>query len=223
MQITVAISTLFMGLAGGPHCVAMCGAACAGISQASGQRHAIGKFQTGRVIGYAALGALSATSVQGLGWLSSHVAALKPLWTFFHVAMLGWGVILLVYARQPLWVDGLAQSVWQKIRPLVNLKGGLMLTGMLWALMPCGLLYSALLIASISGAPVIGALNMATFAIGSAFAMWVGPWVWLKLKRGQYLGNQTLGMRLSGLLLMSVAAWAIWMDVMHQTQWYCSY
>ncbi|MDP2096340.1 MAG: sulfite exporter TauE/SafE family protein, partial [Hydrogenophaga sp.] len=29
MQTSMAITALFMGLAGGPHCVAMCGAACA--------------------------------------------------------------------------------------------------------------------------------------------------------------------------------------------------
>ncbi|MEO5736925.1 MAG: sulfite exporter TauE/SafE family protein, partial [Variovorax sp.] len=31
MQTALAASAFLMGLAGGPHCVAMCGAACAGV------------------------------------------------------------------------------------------------------------------------------------------------------------------------------------------------
>ena len=34
MQTSLAVTALVMGLAGGPHCIAMCGAACAGIGQA---------------------------------------------------------------------------------------------------------------------------------------------------------------------------------------------
>ncbi len=41
MQTSMAITALLMGLAGGPHCIAMCGAACAGIGYTAGeqQRH----------------------------------------------------------------------------------------------------------------------------------------------------------------------------------------
>ena len=88
MQSTLAVTALFMGLAGGPHCIAMCGAACAGIGQAAGphKNAAMWTFQAGRVIGYSALGALAAASMQGLGWLTIQSAALRPVWTLFHVA-----------------------------------------------------------------------------------------------------------------------------------------
>ena len=36
MQTSMAITALLMGLAGGPHCSAMCGAACAGIGYTAG-------------------------------------------------------------------------------------------------------------------------------------------------------------------------------------------
>ena len=36
MQTSLAVTALLMGLAGGPHCIAMCGAACAGIGRAAG-------------------------------------------------------------------------------------------------------------------------------------------------------------------------------------------
>ena len=59
MQTSLAVTALVMGLAGGPHCIAMCGAACAGIGQAAAPRstQAITMFQLGRVVGYSALGA----------------------------------------------------------------------------------------------------------------------------------------------------------------------
>lgn len=69
MSATLALTALLMGLAGGPHCVAMCGAACAGIGQAAGpaKTSALWAFQVGRLVGYAALGALGAVSMQGVG------------------------------------------------------------------------------------------------------------------------------------------------------------
>jgi len=41
-------SALIMGLAGGPHCVAMCGAACTGITQSAQQPYAIYQYHLGR-------------------------------------------------------------------------------------------------------------------------------------------------------------------------------
>ena len=69
MQTSMALTALFMGLVGGPHCVAMCGAACAGIARSAGARStpALLTFQFSRMLGYAAFGALAAGSVQGRG------------------------------------------------------------------------------------------------------------------------------------------------------------
>ena len=88
MQSSLALTALLMGVAGGPHCVAMCGAACAGIghSAGSGKTGAMWRFQFGRVLGYSALGGLAAASMQGLGWLTVQSAALRPVWTLFHAA-----------------------------------------------------------------------------------------------------------------------------------------
>ena len=85
-----------MGLVGGPHCIAMCGAACAGIGQAAGAQKttAMWTFQAGRALGYAGLGALAAASMQGLGWMTVQSAALRPVWSMFHVAMAVLGLVL---------------------------------------------------------------------------------------------------------------------------------
>jgi sulfite exporter TauE/SafE len=218
MHPSLALTTLLMGLIGGPHCVAMCGAACAGIDKNSGSTHAMWQFHAGRLCGYAALGALAAASVQGLAWFTSQTAALRPVWTFFHVLVLCWGLVLVAYARQPLWVDGMGRSVWTQMRQLSRVRGGVFLTGGLWAFMPCGLLYSAVLVAALGGSPAGGALSMATFALGTSVSLMVGPWLWLKLQHG----NQELSMRIAGVLLSMAAAWAIWMDLTHPSQIWCA-
>ena len=223
MQSPLILTTLLMGLAGGPHCIAMCGAACGGITQKNG-RQSLGasfQFQAGRLIAYASLGAAAAASVNLLAWFSAQTSILHPVWTFFHVLVLSWGLVLLVYARQPIWVAKAGGRVWQYLKGVSHARGGVFFTGLLWAFMPCGLLYSAILVASLSGNPVQGAMSMASFALGSSLSLIVGPWCWSRLKKTNQFFTEARGMRVAGLLLVVVAAWAIWMDLMHHTSLYC--
>src|SRR5450830_1262857 len=217
MQTSLAVTALLMGLAGGPHCIAMCGAACAGIGKAAGERgsSAIWTFQAGRLASYSALGAVAAASMQGLGWLTTQTAVMRPVWTLFHVAAMLLGLMLLVLARQPVWLDTTARSVWSKVRAL-NATWG---RGAPWAFMPCGLLYSALLVAALSGGPLDGALTMALFALGSSVSLMTGPWLLLRLQGG---GTGEWGIRLAGLALVATSGWALWMGLAHDTAPWCA-
>ena len=217
METALAYSALIMGLAGGPHCVAMCGAACGAFAQ-SQQRYAIQLYHLGRLCGYATLGAIATLGIQSIAWASSYTAALHPLWSFFHVLVFFWGLMLVIYARQPAWVDRTGRTIWQQVKKLSKVQGGHFYIGMLWALMPCGLLYSALIIASFNGEPLGGAISMAAFAIGSSLSLFFAPWLWLKLKTNMV---EPYGMRLAGLMLSSASAWAIWMQLAHNTKIWC--
>lgn len=211
-----------MGLAGGPHCIAMCGAACAGLGQAAGERRneAMWVFQLGRVLGYAALGGLAAASIQGLGWLTIQSAALRPVWTLFHVAAFMLGLVLLLRAQQPVWLESAARRLWSGARALAagRGRGAPLVVGTMWALLPCGLLYSALLVAAMTGSAIEGAAVMALFAAGTAVSMMAGPWLWLRL-RGT--GRGDWGVRLAGLALAASSAWALWMGLVHDTAPWC--
>lgn len=225
MQTSLALTALVMGLAGGPHCIAMCGAACAGIGQAAGQRsnQAILVFQIGRLLGYSLLGALAAASMQGLGWLTVQSAALRPVWSLFHVAMVVLGLMLVWKARQPLWLESAGRKIWSKARAFGSASGGAPLVlGMLWALLPCGLLYSALLVATLAGGIPQGATVMALFAMGTSVTMVAGPWLWLRLRgRSELGGSGDWGMRLAGLALAASSAWALWMGLAHDQAPWC--
>ena len=222
MQSSLAITALMMGVLGGPHCVAMCGAACAGLGQAAGARQgqALLAFQLGRLGGYALLGAVAAASVQGLGWLTTQSAAIRPVWTLLHVAALVLGLLLLVQARQPVWLDAAAGRLWARVRSFNSRWGRAApwMVGGLWALMPCGLLYSALMVAALTGQAMEGAVTMALFALGSSLSLWAGPWLFLRLKT---LGDGAWGIRLAGLALAAVSAWALWMGLVHNQAPWC--
>jgi hypothetical protein len=223
MQTTLAVTALLMGLAGGPHCIAMCGAACAGIGQAAGAQRSLAMwtFQAGRVIGYSALGAVAAASLQGVGWLSIQTAALRPVWTLFHVAALLLGLLLMWKAQQPVWLEQGARRLWSLARTfaLGHGQGAPLVMGMLWVFLPCGLLYSALLVAALTGKVVEGAAVMALFALGTSVSMMAGPWIWLRLAG---TGSGQWGVRLAGLALALSSFWALWMGFAHDQAPWCA-
>lgn len=222
MQTALAATALLMGLAGGPHCVAMCGAACAGIGRSSTgtNTRSMWIFQAGRVLGYSALGGVAAASMQGLGWLSVQSAALRPVWTLFHVAAALLGLMLLWRARQPVWLEDGARKVWSRVRSVTKGSAGAapLLLGVLWALLPCGLLYSALLVAALSSSALEGAGVMALFALGSSVSLMAGPWLWLRLRKP---GSGQWAIRLAGLALLTTSVWALWMGLVHNTAPWC--
>jgi sulfite exporter TauE/SafE len=222
MQTSLALTALVMGLAGGPHCVAMCGAACAGIGQVAGNRQntALLSFQAGRWLGYSVMGGLAAFSVQALGWLTVESAALRPVWSMLHVAAAVLGLLLIWQAKQPVWLDQSAQNLWAKIRQLNSNLGKVapIVVGVLWAFMPCGLLYSALMVAALTGNVLQGAITMACFALGSGVSLGLAPWMLLKLKN---LGDGAWGIRLAGLALVLTSSWALWLALAHNQAPWC--
>ena len=201
----------------------MCGAACAGIGQAAGTRStsAMWTFQLGRVVGYSGLGALAAASVQGLGWLTVQSSALRPVWSMFHVAVIVLGLLLMWNAQQPVWMEQAGKALWRKVRGLVSNKGAgaPLLIGAVWTFLPCGLLYSALLVAALAGGPLEGAMVMALFAMGTSVSMMLGPWLWLRLRGNR---NGDWGVRLAGLALAMSSGWALWMALAHDTAPWCT-
>jgi len=178
-------------------------------------------FQMGRIAGYSMLGGLAAASMQGLGWLTTQSAAIRPVWTLFHVAAVVLGLLLLFNARQPLWLDSTGKAIWKRTRGWVSghQVGAPLLIGTVWALLPCGLLYSALLVATLTANALQGAMVMALFALGTSVSMMAGPWLWLRL-RGDRSGQW--GVRLAGLALAVMSGWAIWMGLVHDTAPWCT-
>ena len=216
-MITAALATtaLLMGVAGAPHCAAMCGAACGGLATSSRSRWL---FQAGRLAGYTGAGTLAGGAVETFAWLTAQASVLRPVWTLFHLAVLAWGLSLVMLARQPAWVGVAGRNAWTRLRPLAASSGGVFGAGALWIFMPCGLLWSALLVASLSGGVAEGAVAMALFGAASASGLLFGPWLFRRLQRFR----QEWGTRAAGVLLAAAAGWALWMDLSHRIAQWCA-
>lgn len=217
MDIALAGSALLMGLAGSPHCLAMCGPACAGLTR--GEPSSQLGFHLGRLLSYAGGGALASASVGWIGQLGQSTAVLRPLWVLVHLAALLLGLYLLWRGRQPAWIENLGQRVSTSPThvPVAALAGGGValgrpakagLAGLAWLAWPCGLLQSALMVAALSSGPLQGAFAMSAFALGSSLGLILGPVVLHRLF-GIGEGGMRWAVRLAGLGLVMASGWAL--------------
>lgn len=81
------------------------------------------------------------------------------------------------------------------------------MTGMAWALLPCGLLYSAALLAWMSGSIATGALAMAVFGLTSGAQLWLGQRGLLGLLRA---GRESTAIRVAGAITLAGTGLLLW-------------
>lgn len=174
-------AALVTGLLGSAHCIGM----CAGLSglfavqtQVASLRGRLAMalaYNAGRVISYSVLGLAVATL--GSGAVAAVPSLAGPL------RLLGGLVIVLIGLQiafdwrvlQPLERAG--SALWarlapaaRRVLPVTTLPRALGL-GLLWGWLPCGLVYSVLLLAATSTRPMDGALTMLAFGVGTLPAM----------------------------------------------------
>jgi sulfite exporter TauE/SafE len=160
-----------MGLVSGLHCLGMCG----GIVTAFTTQTLFSKeriflrqlaFNAGRISSYSIAGLIAgATGAAFHGWSLLYVSV-NVLLVLVGLHLMG--------LRTPLrWLERLGAPLWRRVAPLaarlfgVNAFAG----GLLWGLIPCGLVYGALGAAALAGSPARGALAMAAFGLGTL------PWL----------------------------------------------
>lgn len=230
MDAALIASAALLGLAGTPHCAAMCGAPCAAVV-GSGQPASLMAFHGARVAGYALGGAVAAASVGALQQLSALSPALRPLWALLHVAALALGLWLLVTARQPEWLGRFGRAPQAAATaggalPVQGPQRGILraaLGGGLWVAWPCGLLQSALLVASMANTAAAGAVAMAAFALASSAGLLAAPWAWRRLLAGEGgRARERLLVRAAGLMLVAASGWTLGHGIWHQVLAYCA-
>lgn len=172
------------GLVTSVHCVGMCGPlACgvASIGKTPGQRQlSAGAYHGGRVLSYAAVGALAgAIGAQPLQWLLDSPAMALPWILIILLALIGlgldkWVPVPGVLARWSLAIRA------RMMRGRAG-RGGFMV-GLATPLLPCGPLWLVLFAALASGSLWQGMEFMAAFALGTIPLLWVtqGGWVWVR-------------------------------------------
>ena len=220
LDAALVASAALMGLAGAPHCAAMCGAACGAVVRGCSSRRpgaGFGAFAGGRLVGYATAGAVAASAVAMLNSLGASAVALHALWTLVHAGAFALGLWLAITARQPAWMSRIGASRtpavaassggWQRIAGPVRTSAA----GVAWVALPCGLLQSALVIAALADRPLTGAATMAAFAITSTAGLAIVPavalpWGGTRLARFKSSG---WAVRAAGIALAAASGWAL--------------
>jgi uncharacterized protein len=228
-----------MGLAATPHCAAMCAAPCAAAARACATSHhslALWSTLLGRVVAYAAAGAVAASVLGATRWLADGAQWLRPLWALLQAGVLVAGLWLLWQGRLPLGWDRFTRPVsnigddraasgtvalpWPKRTRAAAAGLGV---GLLWVAIPCGVLHAAVAVAALASTPAEGAGVMAAFALTSSLALVAGPQLAAGIARlaGPWPGGMapsqprtsivsgSMALRAAGLTLSLMALWSL--------------
>jgi sulfite exporter TauE/SafE len=208
-------------------------AMCGGLTSAFGMRaRMLGRtapvaffhastYQIGRLSSYALAGALCGafgSMVQNILNLVGLALWLRVLAGALLVA-LGLQVALGWHLLQPL--ERLGAKVWRRLSPLTQgaPRQGLaqaLFIGALWGWLPCGLVYSMLLLGALGGSPLHGAAVMLAFGAGTLPAMLSSSLLSSQLTRittGSGVHNNFKW--LAGALMLGLGVWTAWMALAH--------
>lgn len=221
VDVALITGSALLGLAGAPHCAAMCGGTSAGVigrCGAASRRSSATAFHAGRALSYSVAGALAAASLGALRAWSEVAPVMRPLWTMVQAAVLAFGVWLAVTGRQPAWLSNrpaplpaaMRAGGWQAMAGPARSGAA----GAAWVAWPCGLLQSALVAATFASTPLWGAAVMAVFAATSSAGLWGAHLV---------IGRSDTGwaVRTTGVLLAVAGGWALGHGVWDKLAAYC--
>lgn len=160
-------------LLGSLHCVAMCG----GFVLACAPRKGLWRYHAGRLVAYLTLGAAAGALGQGLDLFSTEIVGMQRL------AGMVLGALLILLAVRALFPAGvrrsetpsrltrLRQALWARIAPPAppgtRPKPMGFAVGLLSGVLPCGWLWSFVLLAAAAGSPVRGAAVLVAFFVGT--------------------------------------------------------
>jgi sulfite exporter TauE/SafE len=190
VQSAVYGSLLLAGLAGSLHCIGMCGPILVAFSQAFADvaqprvgrfplRHDFVSYHAGRVWTYGLLGLIAGLAGQGLRGSTLLVAWQRGTSVAFAVAVVLSGLVLSGIVPAPKLDTVLGACGLGRLRgrswfaTLVRTPGvtARLLLGALMGLLPCGLVYAALVLAATLPTPAHSALGMLVFGVGTLPAL----------------------------------------------------
>jgi len=173
-----ALSAIFLvGLLGGAHCIGMCGGIVTALTvKVPGEkpRWALHlAYNAGRITTYAAAGALAG----GIGSAALLLDRIVPmqivLFVIAQLMLVALGLYLLGVSRYLDPFERAGRILWRRLQPAASMLFPIRTTprayavGLLWGFLPCGLVYSVLVTALVTGSAANGALAMLAFGSGT--------------------------------------------------------
>ena len=176
------LAAFLVGLLGGVHCVGMCGGIVGALSFGLPEK-ARGRFwpmlpyllgyNTGRLLSYVVAGAL----LGGIGALAAHLLIINQAQTVLQVVaglfMVALGLYLAGWWFGITRLERLGSGLWSTLEPHarkllpVRSPAQALVMGGVWGWLPCGLVYSVLIMAIASGSALQGALLLLSFGLGT--------------------------------------------------------
>ncbi|MGH8123067.1 MAG: sulfite exporter TauE/SafE family protein [Rudaea sp.] len=175
-------AALLLGLAASGHCLVMCGGISAALGIATAKR-ADGRprallligYQCGRIASYTLAGLLLGGVLGGLIGLLDIESVRRSLRALSALALLLGALVAFGRVHDPSF--GIGRRLWprlaplgRKLLPVTNLPRAFAF-GMVWGWMPCGFVYTVLLIATLQLDALHSALIMAAFGLGTLPSM----------------------------------------------------
>ncbi|MGB0133570.1 sulfite exporter TauE/SafE family protein [Dokdonella sp.] len=203
-----------LGLLASGHCVLMCGGIAGALGVATGKDsrgrprllYLVG-YQLGRILSYALAGLLVGTAGGALIALLDIDQVRLALRIASATALLLAALVMLGVFRDP--GSFLGKRLWPKLAPMgkrllpVDSFPRALGFGAIWGWMPCGFVYTILLVAALGAQPLQSAAVMAAFGLGTLPAMLATSWGAPKLVRF----TSSVGLRQSaGVFLIACSA-----------------
>ena len=173
---------VFLGaLVSGWHCALMCGGIAAAIERPVALEAPLRAkselfylqliMHFGRVTTYVLLGALAA-AVGVVVWQQNLIPIQRPLFALTSLILILMGIRLLTLSKSDRllggkWLTSKIATYWSKYLGRMASGPSRWFSGMLWGLVPCGLVYSVLPLAFLSGDVLTGAGLMLAFGLGT--------------------------------------------------------
>lgn len=186
-----------VGLFGGVHCIGMCGGIVAAFSSASRPRAPfpvavmtvrgdaaltdplaasltrVLSYNAGRIASYMVAGALAGGMLGGVQAMLDLASLRVVMYWLANGMLIALGLYLMDAWRGLTMLESVGQHVWRRIRPLtkpllpIDRPAKALALGALWGWLPCGMVYSVLATAMLTGSAAAGAAVMGAFGLGT--------------------------------------------------------
>jgi sulfite exporter TauE/SafE len=188
MSAAALLPIALTGLLGSVHCVGMCGGIVGALSAAQPRPHfpvavvtlpsaapalRVAAYNLGRIGSYAMAGAIAGGASQAAATLLDLAALQTAFYWMANLMLVALGLYLSDLWRGLASLEAGGQWLWHRIQPLVapllpmDSPWKALALGGLWGWIPCGMVYSVLLTAMLSGSAVAGASVMLAFGLGT--------------------------------------------------------
>jgi len=192
MLVGALLPVFVVGLLGSVHCAGMCGGIVGALSVAPGAGRAVPipvrvqtarapvagvanvlAYNAGRIGSYMVAGAVAGGLAQGAQAVARLPALQAGAYWLANLMLAALGLYLMDAWRGLARLEQGGRIVWRGVAPLLRRVGPLdgpgrmFVAGGLWGWLPCGMVYSVLVTAMLSGSAARGALVMLAFGLGT--------------------------------------------------------